>query len=236
MAARWPFDIEVSIRVIQKIPRTAGLILALAFIAAWLVAFLFVFAWSTQSMAAGLEPRAQAGQQVRPVVRRCHTVTAQTYNKRVRLLREITGNPRRGTLTKGKRCKYGAYADLGRAVRKARADCLEKIEQTEASVFWPGRDSGGMKSACGYNLWTLIGAYGYAELGGGRYLGGLPCGFVLYINGPDGTVAARKFDTGGGSGSSTRKIDLWNNTAPAIGISKNGIGQVRYSRRNCWAR
>jgi hypothetical protein len=69
----------------------------------------------------------------------------------------------------------------------------------------------------------------------GRYMGHLPCGTIVYVNGPNGnTVAAPKVDIGFGSGSTGRAIDLWNRTGPAVGIG-NGIGTVRYSLNNCWA-
>lgn len=167
-------------------------------------------------------------QPARSVAKPCKTVTAKVFNKRVRVLDKLTG--KRHHKASRKVCK-SHYRKLGRKVRKARADCKRKARSTEASVFWPGGDSGGMIGSCGWHLGNF--KYGFAELGMGRYMGGVPCGATRYIHGPGGTVAAKKIDIGFGSGSVGRGIDLWNATGPAVGIG-NGIGQVTYSVRNCW--
>lgn len=122
------------------------------------------------------------------------------------------------------------YKRLKAHVKKARRDCLRGARMTEASVYWPGGDSGGMIGSCGRYLGNY--RYGFAELGMGRHMGGIPCGTVVYVHRGGRTVAAPKLDIGYGSGSSARGIDLWNQTGPALGIS--GVGQVTYSLKNCW--
>lgn len=184
--------------------------------------------FSDASFGASAPPGAEPS---RPVAPACHTVTAKVFNRRVRILDKLTG--KRHHKASRKVCK-SHYRKLGAKVRKARADCLRRARRTEASVYWPGGDSGGMTGSCGWYLGNY--RYGFAELGMGSYMGHLPCGTVVYVHGPNGrTVAAPKLDVGYGSGSSGRAIDLWNRTGPAVGIG-NGIGQVTYSTRNCWIR
>lgn len=73
----------------------------------------------------------------------------------------------------------------------------------------------------------------YAELGMGQNLGGLPCGTPLVITHNGHSVTAHKEDIGLGGASvngHSRDIDLWYETAAAIGF--NGTGLVTISRQD----
>jgi len=193
-------------------------------------------------------------------VKRCKTVTPHTYNKRVRLLREISGDNRRGTLTKRKRCKYGAYADLGRAVRKARADCLKKVNHPEdhnrnkagttGASFYSYGDSGGLTGACGTFLPNFSADYSFAILGTGDVRS--VCGQRFYFHRHGVTRSGFQADTGGGGGYAggyPRTFDFWNPNQECVngrchrpGLARDlrltsaDLGSVQYSKHNCWAR
>ena len=193
-----------------------------------------LLAFSDASFGAEDQPNVPPVQPVRP----CKTVTAKVFNRRVRVLDKITG--KRHHKASRKVCK-SHYRKLGKKIRKARADCLREAPRgrthtTQASVFWPGSDSGGMISACNVNLWNVH--YGFAELGSGRAMGGLPCGTIIYLRGPTGVIAIRKIDTGCGNDSPRcespgRDIDLYDRTGLAVGV--HGTARVRWSLHNCWA-
>lgn len=166
---------------------------------------------------------------VRPVAPPCKKVSARVYNRRLKTLDTLTAYRHK---RKSKPVCRSEWRKLLAQIKKARADCIKEAGSTEASVYWPGADSGGMTGSCGRYLGNY--RFGYAELGMGRYLGGLRCFTRLWIERAGRVVSAIKLDIGGGSGSSRRGIDLWDRTGPALGIS--GIGNVRYSTRNCWRR
>jgi hypothetical protein len=213
-------------------PHTIRRVETVIALAAVIALVIFAGAVFNHSLAFGeAGPTHQIGQPQVQVVKPC-TVPAGIYNANVRKLNALKGKKvRRGV---HKRIACSKYRALKKRLLKARADCLRQAQRTEASVYWPGADSGGMTGSCGHHLSQF--KYAYAELGMGTYLGGLRCGQTLYMHGPNGrTVAVPKVDIGYGSGSRGRGIDLWNRTGPAIGIG-NGIGQVTVSTRNCWAK
>lgn len=174
-------------------------------------------------------PTAQTSKPKKPT---CHHVTAATYNKRVRLLRSLTGDNKRGTLTKHRKCKYGAYAALGRVVRKARADCLKHVQTSGASYYDYG-DSGGIIGACGRNITTI--GYSFAILGTGNVAS--HCWQAFYFERNGNVIRAIQGDTGGGGGSAggyPRTFDFYGSAATALGLRSAGLGAVNFSTNNCW--
>lgn len=77
---------------------------------------------------------------------------------------------------------------------------------------------------------SLIGRMAYAELGMGKNLGGLPFGHKLKISRAGQSVIGEKLDIGAGGGDVQgyrRDIDLWHETANAIGLPDDWLGLVR---------
>ena len=90
----------------------------------------------------------------------------------------------------------------------------------------PSDPSSGHKGADGT---TLDGTMSIAELGMGAALGHLPYGTELYVNYNGKTVKAVKHDIGLGGipiQGHARRIDLWYETANALGFSGTGLVTV----------
>lgn len=191
-----------------------------------------------------------------PVASKCHTVTARTYNKRVRVLREITGDNTRGTLVKRKVCKHKRYAALLRTIKRERADCLRKTRRTNGhdnagttgASFYSYGDSGGLTGACGTFLPNPAADYSFAILSSGNVTS--RCGQSFYFHRHGVTRWGFQADTGGGGGEAdglARTFDFWNAASNPTGkhrpglahdlkLTRDGLGRVQYSRNNCWAR
>ena len=77
---------------------------------------------------------------------------------------------------------------------------------------------------------SLVGTMSFAELGMGHNLGGLPFGAKLKVGYGDRAVVAEKLDIGLGGGDvqgHRRDIDLWYETANALGLPSNWLGLVK---------
>ena len=142
----------------------------------------------------------------------------------------------------------GAIKDLLQAgadrVRKAANVYITKqmggfAEGAEAGISGPGKIVGATTfggsgdprtGSVGYKGDSLIGKMAYAELGMGRALGGLPYRKALGISSAGRSVTARKLDIGAGGGAiqgHPRAIDLWHETAQAIGLPSVWSGLVK---------
>jgi hypothetical protein len=104
-----------------------------------------------------------------------------------------------------------------------------KVPQTCASDYGgPGDPTSGVK---GYKGDYLPGKMAFAELNMGTALGNLPYRTQLKISYGGRSVVAEKLDIGAGGagcGGHPRSIDLWYQTAQALGFS--GLGVVNYER------
>lgn len=210
--------------------------------AAWTLAGLLTVAWIAACLALiaivpmpsdAATPQARQGKQpVLPVGRRCKTVTPQVHNKRVKLLDQITG--KRHHKASRKVCK-SHYRELGQKVKQARKTCKARALTVTASVFGGRGDDNGI----GYRGDRLFNFNdSFAELGMGRALGGLPLHAKRWINYRSKTVRGTKRDIGGGGagiGGTVRAIDLHAPLASRLNFPW-GIGIVRVSANNCWAR
>lgn len=96
-----------------------------------------------------------------------------------------------------------------------------------ASVFGGPGDPG--TGSTGYHGDNLNGKMAYAELGMGKAMGNLPYKQKARISYNGKSVVAEKLDIGGGGagcGGYVRGIDLWYQTAQAIGFDGLGVVQV----------
>lgn len=93
----------------------------------------------------------------------------------------------------------------------------------QASVYGFGEPGTGTQ---GYRGDYLPGHQAYAELEMGTALGGLPYKHMLQISRAGKSVVAPKLDIGAG-GPLNPKIDLWEHTARALGLSSTFSGKVR---------
>jgi hypothetical protein len=113
---------------------------------------------------------------------------------------------------------------------KARFPSVEGYKKTCASVFGgPGDPATGHT---GYKGDDLRGKMAFAELVMGTALGHLPYQTKLILKYKGKTVVAEKLDIGLGGGpcsdGTPRAIDLWYETAQALGFS-GGLGIIEYS-------
>jgi hypothetical protein len=88
---------------------------------------------------------------------------------------------------------------------------------------------------------SLVGKMAFAELGMGHNLGGLPFGAKLKIAHGGRTVIGEKLDIGAGGGDvegHRRDIDLWYETANALGLPSDWLGLVQIAKaaRGGWVR
>jgi hypothetical protein len=95
-----------------------------------------------------------------------------------------------------------------------------------ASVYGGPSDHTG---STGYHGDNLNGTMSYAELGMGKAMGNLPYRQKLRISYKGKSVVAEKLDIGGGGagcGGHARGIDLWYQTAQALGFDGLGVVSV----------
>jgi hypothetical protein len=201
-------------------------------------AILALLAFLAAAVTLAMQPGTAEGKpQVQPVrfLSDCKTVGAGTYNRWLRVRRQITGNqPRR--FASRPVCTH-RLRQLLESVRKVRKRCIKHAITSGAT--WYGGSGDSMTSG-------TSGAYGdlsshpwsFAELGMGRAMGGLPPLSWWYVRGPNGKVKrAQKRDIGGGGGpvnGVTRGFDAWHPLAQYLGLMGNGVVQLH--RRNCWAK
>lgn len=169
-----------------------------------------------------------------PTERPCKTVTAKTFNKRVRTLEQIAGKNLHNASRKV--CKP-YFEKLEQRIQSARRSCVRRAITTGAT--WYGGAGDSMTSGTAGAYGDLSGhPWSFAELGMGRAMGGLKPLSWWYVHSKTNhrTKRAQKRDIGGGGGAIggyTRGLDAWHPLARYLGLMGNGI--VQLSRRNCWA-
>lgn len=129
-----------------------------------------------------------------------------------------------------------AFADQQNGVHKMAEGQPGQGYTVGASEYGgPGDPTSGSVGSCGH---SLHGRMAFAELLNGTALGSLPCGTKIEmesIGGRGGTIRAEKLDIGLGGANvegKVRRVDLWWETARAMGLPGNGkwTGVIRIRR------
>lgn len=152
--------------------------------------------------------------------RPCKTVTAHVFNKRVRVLDQITG--RRHHKASRKVCK-SHYAKLGARVRKARAHCIRRSSSAIASVYGPGYGDSA-STASGVRLTDATVGVAHKSIA-------FFTRFYFHYRGR--TMRAPVIDRG--PYIAGRTWDLTEGLRVGLGFPI-GVDAVVTSSRNCWAR
>lgn len=210
------------------------------FIPAWCAAMLMIVIYVSSAYPATL-PTGPTGSPQVSVPPQCMQVSATRYNAVLKQAKHV-GHHKKTRYRSKPICK-NEYNTLKKRVVKWKRDCRKHAHSTQASVFTPGADSGGMTGACGKYLGGfkfMFAELGYHPDGSGGALGGLPCHSWIFVYVPGGgMIRVQKEDTGCGNDSPVcnspgRGIDFWLPGAQTVGMGKNSTNQVRWSKYGCW--